>query len=282
MDFISAIIYGCLQGLSEFLPVSSSGHLALLPFFLKTKDPGVLFDLSMHLGTALAVLVYFRKTMKTLAQESLTLSLTLVQRQLPSLKDLPPQRALALNMILSTLVTVLAIFFLKDLAGTYGRGPFWIALNLVFFGVLMWLADSLSSSCKGEKTKTFSPKMAVLIGLSQALAVFPGVSRSGITLTVGRFLKLPRREATHFSFFLSVPIILGGFAMKLPHFFENNLNFDLWVCLTGIVMSFGVGIATIHYFLKIIQRWGLGVFALYRIFLSIIIIFFLEGDIFFF
>ncbi len=245
MDLISGLIYGITQGLTEFLPISSSGHLAILPFVLKIKDPGVLFDLSMHAGTALSVIVYFKNRIKTLLRT--------------------PKNPLVYNLTVATISTFILAFLIEGVASHYGRNPFLIAFNLFFFGILMWMADAISK----PSHQTFSLKGAIIIGLSQALAIFPGVSRSGITLTAARSMGISRTEATQFSFLLSLPVVIAGLFFKLPDFFESSLNFDPWICLFGVITSFSVGLFAIHFFFHSIKKWGLAPFAIYRISLAL-------------
>ena len=250
MSFLEIFCYGLIQGLTEFFPVSSSGHLALLPHFLNISDPGLLFDLSMHGGTALAVIIYFRKDFWNLLRA--------------------PFSPYMLHLTLATVITFGVVLAIKSMAYGYGRTPWLIAVNLIVFGILLYVSDRFSPA-----DKQLSLKAAVLIGLGQAVAIFPGVSRSGSTLLMGRFMGLPRESAARFSFLLSVPVIVGGIVFKLPHFFEDNLAFELSSCLWGVLISFVVGLSAIHFFLKIFVKSGLGVFCLYRIVLAGLVLYYL-------
>ena len=267
MGTLEALLYGLIQGTTEFLPVSSSGHLALLPKTLGFKDPGVLFDLAMHIGTAFAIALYFRKDIKSLSSSTLRL---ILHRKIQSSSD-----ALCANMIIATIITGILGLLLKEWAFTYGRNPSFIAFNLVFFGLLMAWADSFFDSKDQELMKEFSPVRSSLIGLFQVLAIFPGVSRSGATLTISRFLKLSRYEAGRFSFLLSLPLIVAGSIYEFTQLNLNLINFELSNLLFGIAVSFFIGILTIHYFLKWISKIGLWPFSLYRLFLGIIVYWFL-------
>lgn len=267
MDFLSAFYYGIIQGLTEFLPVSSSGHLALLPKFLKITDPGVVFDLAMHLGTAFSIIMYFYKDIKIILQESVSL---LNKNHIKTDKSY-----FTLNLLIATVVTFVLVMIGKKFAFEYGRQVNLIAANLFIFGILMWVFDSrgiLSDSQHMSQKVDF--KRASLIGFFQSIAIFPGVSRSGSTLTISRALGLSREESTRFSFLLSLPIIIGGFVFKLPELFGEEIQFDLIICLFGIVISFLVGLFTIHFFLIFIKRMGLWIFAIYRILLAILLIFY--------
>src|SRR5690606_12788328 len=163
----------------------------------------------------------------------------------------------------------------KRVAEDYGRGELYIAFNLIFFGLLLVLSDR---ACKVEEelsmVKKGHYKKAVIIGLVQSLALFPGVSRSGITISAGRFLKLGREEASRFSFLLSLPLIIGGAILKCPDLIHSSGSTPISVVLFGVFISFIVGILTIHYFLKIIKGIGLGIFGIYRAILALVILYF--------
>lgn len=262
MDFFSAGIYGVLQGLTEFLPVSSSGHLALLPHILNIKDPGVIFDLAMHVGTALSIICYFYKDIKSL-----------LVALLAHIKGSPSERSYyALNMVIATVVTFTFVLLLKGFAFKYGRTPKMIAMNLGLFGLLMFLADVFFKDHESKMMNKIQGGRAFLIGFFQALAIFPGVSRSGSTLTISRAVGLGREESTRFSFLLSLPIIMAGFVYKMPALIQGQEPFSLSACALGILISFGVGLVTIHYFLKFIKKMGLWLFSLYRLILAGMII----------
>lgn len=266
MGHDTAFLYGLIQGLSEFLPVSSSGHLALLPFLMEFRDPGVLFDLCMHMGTALAVCVYFRAQL---------LEMILALPQLWGKGGITPAGHFLRNFAFATAVSVVFILVLKPLSG-WGRSPWVIMGNQAFFGILLWLADRAQrkhGAASGSADFFHSSprwRVAAAIGATQALAIFPGVSRSGITLTTGFFMGLERVQAGHFSFLLSLPIILAGMLVELPHLGEalRGGGVPLTVLLLGIGVSFGVGLATIHLFLGLIARISLGWFTLYRLALA--------------
>lgn len=264
MNEIWAFFYGVIQGITEFLPISSSGHLALIPKFFPLQDPGVIFDLVMHLGTAFAVIVYFKKDVGSLIREGL-----IVLKQ----KKLTNDSAFFQNFVLATIVSFVMILLVKDVALTYGRTSTFIAVNLIVFGILMYLSDRVVSSEVNLVTKR-DYKRSALIGFSQAFAVFPGVSRSGVTLTAARFSKLSRVEASRFSFLLSLPIILASVVYKLPAILKGEaISVDVGVIIVGVIVSFVVGILSIHFFLKVIAQMGLWIFTVYRVILGIIIIF---------
>ncbi len=261
-ESIIAVIYGVIQGITEFLPVSSSGHLALIPYFLGAKDPGVFFDLSMHLGTALAVLISFRAEVRRLIDQSFLITNS-------------AESVFARNFYIASLVTVFCVFGLKGVAENYGRSPNMIAFNLVFFGLLMWLCDYLGKS-NHNLMKSPGYLRAALIGVSQSLAIFPGVSRSGITLSSSRLLGLSREDAASFSFLLSLPIIIGGFFYKLLGLYQTNAIHSIqWHSVfIGITVSFLVGLLAIKFFMKLLSKVGLWVYFWYRLALAAIILLF--------
>lgn len=262
MNPIWALIYGMIQGATEFLPVSSSGHLALIPYFFEFKDPGIIFDLLMHLGTAFAVMLYFHKEVKRLVRET---TLILFKRDFVN-------TVFAQNFLISTFFSFLLIIIIKGIALEFGRSSIFIGINFIVFGIIMYLAD-LKEPKGLDLTKKRGFKEAFLIGLSQSLAIFPGVSRSGITLTCSRFLGMNRIDAGRFSFLLSLPVILGSIVFKLPEILKGNATYvSADIILIGILSSFIIGFLTIHFFLKLIGKIGLGHFSLYRIIIGTLLI----------
>ncbi|HLE11754.1 MAG: hypothetical protein A2504_15350 [Bdellovibrionales bacterium RIFOXYD12_FULL_39_22] len=263
MTFFIAFIYGLVQGVAEFLPISSSAHLALLPSVFKFPDPGIIFDLSMHVGSAIAILLYFRNDVWRLLN---ALAQIILQR-----KTKVPHGAFAINMVIATIATVFVVLLLKNIAETYARNNNWIAYNLIIFAVIMFLADYFWPNKQTNFMQSnISPFRAVMIGVFQALAIFPGVSRAGATLTISRVMGLGRQEASHFSFLLSLPIIFAGFLAESQEYLRSSVtvDFDLASSVIGGSFALVFGLMTIHFFLKFINRIGLGWFALYRIILA--------------
>lgn len=267
MTWFEAIIYGLIQGLSEFLPVSSSGHLALLPYVMSIKDPGVVFDLMMHLGTALAVIIYFRKDIFSYAR---TLTPSLID-----LKKGGEARWFTRNFIFSTFVSIFFIVLLL-IPSKLARDPWIIVFNLSFFGLLLWLADRKNRKSGPHLESPMEAgmqwKMAGLIGMAQAFAIFPGVSRSGITLSMALFLGMKRKDAGQFSFLLSLPIILAGIFKEIPDIVKEGNSDSLGILMLGILTSFIVGWITIHYFMKLISRIELKYFTFYRWVIAILMV----------
>lgn len=263
MSSLIVLIYGLIQGLAEFLPISSSGHLAILPSLINFKDPGVVFDLLLHVGTAIAIVVYFHKEIK-----SLLLQLVYIFKT-RSFKG----AWFVVSFMLATLMSVLFILVFKDLAQSIGRSTNLIAINLIFFGVLMWISDLRKTDSTKVMNSKGSIKSAIIIGISQSLAIFPGVSRSGITLTAARSMSISREEASRFSFLLSLPIIIASTIYKLPEILNGSATYVEPInILLAIVISFIVGLLTIHFFLKFIKRIGLLPFAIYRVLLGLVLL----------
>jgi undecaprenyl-diphosphatase len=257
LSLIESILYGITQGITEFLPISSSAHLALLPKFLHFQDPGAFFDLSLHLGTALAIMLYFRLEVKAVCVDALKM---VISRRVSSASE-----AFSLNLLIATITTVILAFALKGPALEYGRSVVFIGANFIIFGIFMVLADILGPSLPVGLMQTIQKRRSFFIGLAQALALFPGVSRSGATLTMGRVMGLSRIEATRFSFLLSLPLIIGGIILEHRRFLSDEAPFELSSLLIGCIVSFLVGLTVIHYFLKWIPKMGLWPFAVYRI-----------------
>lgn len=275
MDFFIVLLYGVIQGLSEFLPVSSSGHLALLPFLMSFKDPGVLFDLCMHLGTALAVSLYFKDRILSLLKE------------LPWLlrfkMNSPSENLIFLrNFVFTTGCSVVAILILKPLAD-HARSPWVIVFSQSIFGILLWVADAKQRNLESKERKvnffSTAPRYvdSAVIGIAQAFAIFPGVSRSGITLTAAFLRGIDRKDAGAFSFLLSLPIIFAGVLVEIPEILSSiqSGTHNLVHLLAGVTISFVVGLATIHFFMKLIAKIHLGWFAGYRLILAIFLVFLL-------
>ncbi|MEI8347197.1 MAG: undecaprenyl-diphosphate phosphatase, partial [Pseudomonadota bacterium] len=227
--------------------------LAILPHFINIPDPGVAFDFTMHLGTVLAIILYFRRDLRLLLNFRTTYFA---------------------NMLLSLVATMVMVYLLKGVAKEHGRQMILIAANLIIWGAFMWLADRFAQKVVPEKMKDRRQwSKALIIGLSQALAIFPGVSRSGVTLGFARLVGLSRLEAARYSFLLSVPVILGGGIYESWEMFHGAINFNLGLCLWGIVVSFAVGFITIHFFMEILGRIGLGIFFAYRLVLGLAVLY---------
>jgi len=261
LDPIQAIVLAIVQGLSEFLPISSSGHLILLPHFFGWEDQGLAFDVALHIGTLIAVVVYFRRplTAMTLAW------FTSLKR-----REATPDSRLAWCVILGTVPVGLVGLAFGGAIEANLRNPLFVAGTLTFFGILMWLADKLGRQSLDEYSVGW--RQAVIIGCAQALALMPGTSRSGITITAGLGLGLTRSAAARFSFLLAVPGIALAGAYELLKLLAANEAVDWQMMSLGLVVSAITGYACIHVLLKVIEKIGLLPFTLYRLLIAAIIV----------
>ncbi len=269
MEISQAIVLGIIQGLTEFLPISSSAHLILLPKFFHWPDPGLAFDVALHLGTLLAVITYFRADLWEIFVHFL--HQFKIKQILPNQnkKQFYPDKILSL-LVLATIPGALAGYFLNDLAEQALRNPTLIAFTLVFFGGLLYWADLISRQRRSLKNLNF--RDAVLIGLSQALAIIPGTSRSGVTITTGLFLNFNRRAAARFSFLLSIPIILGAVLYKMPALFSQGVG---WYEISGVIAAALSGYLAIAGLMKFVNQTSYKIFFWYRLGLALIIWLFL-------
>jgi undecaprenyl-diphosphatase len=262
MTTLQAIILGLIQGLTEFLPISSSAHLILVPVFTGWQDQGVAFDLAVHVGTLLAVVIYFRKDLITIVQDGL---LSIARRQQVG------QSRLAWAVVLGTIPTGLAGLALMDLVDTTLRSYAVIAITTVVFGLLLGFAD-LTNKGTRDLSKLRWLDVAV-IGVAQALALIPGTSRSGITLTAGLLLGLNRQAAARFSFLLAIPITTLAAAAKISELAQSDIAVDWSLFLIGGFVSFVTAILAIHYFLQWLNRFGMMPYVIYRLILGVVIYF---------
>lgn len=256
MTYAQSALLGAIQGLTEFLPVSSSAHLALAPRFFSFPDPGLTFDVALHLGTLLAVLIYYRTTWLSLASG--------LRRDPRG----PQARTLGL-LALATVPAVVAGLLLEDAAEAAFRDPRRIALCLIAFsGVMVWAdrrAERYQGTWRGAPTPT-----VVLVGCAQALALMPGVSRSGATMSAALLLGLGRAEAAELSFLMATPIVAGAALLKLRHLAAADLTGPFWL---GLAVSAAVGLAAVGAFLRLLPKGGLKPYAAYRVALGLAALF---------
>jgi len=267
MEIIQSIIFGLVQGLTEFLPVSSSAHLILLPRFFHWNDPGLSFDVALHLGTLLAVVSYFWKDLLEIFYIFLQqLGWHNGKQSQKKIDNSLYNNKIVWLLLLATIPGALVGYFLNDLAETSLRNPLILFFTLIIFGGLLYWADKISLQKRNLKAITF--KDAVLIGLAQALALIPGTSRSGATITAGLLLGLSRTAAARFSFLMSMPIIFGAVAFKLPDLLEIGIgSFEI----VGVIASAISGYLAIAGLMKFINKVSYKVFFWYRIVLAILV-----------
>lgn len=261
MDFVQAIVLAIVQGLSEFLPISSSGHLILIPHFLGWSDQGLAFDVAVHIGTLLALLVYFRRQLGTMAVAWFDSVLR---------REHTRDSRLAWQILVATVPVGLVGLLFDDLIEANLRSPLFVAGTLTVFGILMYLADRLGRGTKDEFSLTWPQAFA--IGCAQALALMPGTSRSGITMTAGRALGLSRSGAARFSFLLAIPGIGAAGAYEGLKLVTSSEPVAWQPMAVGVVFAALSGIACIHFLIRFIERIGLLPFTVYRLILAGIIV----------
>ncbi len=256
MLLIQIIILAVLQGLTEFLPISSSAHLILVPQLSDWPDQGLAFDVAVHVGTLSAVVWYFRCEVITMARDW---GVSCMQRQQTG------ESRLAWAVILGSIPVAVFGLLLHDLVDTSLRSPLVIAWATIVFGLLLWLADVIGRRVRDEHRLGW--KDILVIGLAQAVALIPGTSRSGITMTAGLLMGLTRTAAARFSFLLSIPAILMAGAYKTLRLIEQS-GIEWLSLLLGAVISALTAYLCIHWFLKLLDRIGMLPFVIYRLVLG--------------
>ena len=261
MDPINAIVLAVVQGLSEFLPISSSGHLILIPHFLGWADQGLAFDVAVHVGTLAALVAYFRR--EIVAMTAAWFGSVFRGRHTPDSR-------LAWQVLVGTVPVGLTGLLAGDWIESHLRNPLFVAGTLSFFGILMYLADRTSRGTRNEHELSWGQALA--IGCAQALALMPGTSRSGITMTAGRALGLSRSGAARFSFLLAIPGIGAAGAYEGLKVATSPVPMDLSAMAIGIVCSALAGLACIHLLIRFIERIGLLPFTIYRLLVAAVIV----------
>jgi undecaprenyl-diphosphatase len=264
-DLIQAIILGILQGLTEFLPISSSAHLILLPWILGWQPLGIVFDVVIHGGTLLAVLAYFREDWKFFVQD--------LFRRIRHLRPFSGEDPVVDAVLWGTLPAVLVALAFKDSIEVYARRPLVTVFTLALFGLLLWWADRKKSGDRECSSVTL--RDGILVGLAQSLALVPGVSRSGITITAALLLGFSRRESARFSFLLAGPVILLGAVSGVLSLVSGiETSPATWqVMVAGVTVSFVVGFLCIKYFLRFLESRTFLPFVIYRLALAGLILF---------
>ncbi|MFZ2289089.1 MAG: undecaprenyl-diphosphate phosphatase [Halopseudomonas yangmingensis] len=261
MDWLQVIVLAIVQGLTEFLPISSSAHLILVPELTDWEDQGLAFDVALHLGSLGAVLIYFRQDLLNMTRSWFG---SLATRQLDA------DARLAWAVILGTIPVGLAGLAFKGTIETVLRSPLWIAAGLIGFGLLLGYADWRH---RGQREVTqMNWKDVALIGIAQAIALFPGTSRSGITMTAGLLLGLSREASARFSFLLSIPVIVLACGLEAKGLIQSGASVDWGFMAAGVLLSGISAYLCIHYFLAFIKRIGMQPFVIYRIVLGVMLL----------
>ena len=259
MGIIEIIVLAILQGLTEFLPISSSAHLILPSKILGWDDQGQAFDVAVHAGSLLAVVLYFRKEIMEMAI-SWSVSFTGKHNN---------ESRLAWLIALGSIPAGLIGFLLDDFIEANLRSTAVIATSTIAFGLLLWYVDKAAKQVKDEYQVTV--KNVVVIGLAQVLALIPGTSRSGITITAGLMVGLTRKASARFSFLLSIPLITGAGAYKAYKLTQQVGPVDWNAIGLGTLLSFISAYACIHYFLILVEKIGMLPFVIYRLALGVIL-----------
>ena len=270
MPLYQAIILALVQAVTEFLPVSSTAHLTLFPWFFGWQDPGLAFDVALHAGTLVAVLLYFFK-------DWLTLILCGVGIKYPanaSSETVAQHRRLFWYMAIGTIPGGILGALFEHKIEEHFRTPLVISLSMILVGLVMWYADMQSRRTRPLEQSNIGD--ALTIGSAQALALCPGVSRSGITITAGLFRGFTREAATRFSFLLSTPLIAGAVLSHLPKLLKlhkaGGMDLPLPTLLISILVSGVGGYIVIAFFLRYLQTHTLKLFVVYRVLFGIIIL----------
>lgn len=256
MNFFWAIILGVVQGLTEFFPVSSSAHLTLFPWIFKFEDPGLAFDIALHAGTFFAILFALMRDFLAMAKSFFK-------------KESLFEKKLIGFLALTSIPGAVFGYFLEDQAATTFRSPLLVAFTLLAFGMILWFVDHKIK--KNEKIEKMTAKKSFFIGLSQALAIIPGVSRSGATITAGRALGFSREAAVRYSFLAALPIIFGATAFGLRNVSFSEFTSTSWIL--GFLSAFISSFLAIKWFLVFSKKKNFDTFVYYRVTFALVIIF---------
>ena len=262
MDLVQILVLALVQGLTEFLPISSSAHLILSPYLFGFTDQGLAFDVAVHVGSLLAVILYFKQEIRSVVTDWF--------RSLPANGVTTVNSRLGWAIILGTLPVVVAGLLLKGLVETDLRSPLVIATATILFGMVLWWADRQGKRTREMDNLTW--KDALFIGVAQAIALIPGTSRSGITITAALMLGFDRQSASRFSFLLAIPTILMSATLVTRDLVASQAAVNWSDLLLGVLLSFIAAYTTIHYFLRFIERIGMGPFVIYRLLLGLLIL----------
>lgn len=260
MDFLHIIVLAIVQGVTEFLPVSSSAHLILVPILTDWPDQGLAFDVAVHVGTLSAVVLYFRQQLMDMAKAWFG-SLTG--------KGFNEDAKLAWAVLFGTIPVGLAGLLFKDFIEGSLRTQFVIATATLVFALLLWWADARG---RGERSEyRIGWKDVLVIGVAQAFALIPGTSRSGVTMTAALMMGLSRQASARFSFLLSIPVIVLAGGLETKDYLQHANIGDMQPLLIGALLSGVSAYFCIHYFLKLLERIGMMPFVIYRILLALVL-----------
>ncbi|KAA1376313.1 undecaprenyl-diphosphate phosphatase [Aeromicrobium fastidiosum] len=255
MDFLRAVVLGVVQGLTEFLPISSSAHLAIIPKFLGWDDPGAAYTAVIQIGTELAVLLYFWRDIWTIGSGWVRGVFSAEARQAPEWR-------MGWFVIIGSVPIVVLGLVLQDAIDREFRNLWVIGTTLIVLGIVLGIAERVGR--KTSPIENLTMKHAILLGVAQAGALVPGVSRSGATISMGLFLGYERAAATRYAFLLAIPAVVGAGVFKLKDIGGDNA-YGTGPTIVGTVVSFVVGLAVIHWLLKYVSTHSYTPFVLYRV-----------------
>ncbi|MCH9852637.1 MAG: undecaprenyl-diphosphate phosphatase [Alphaproteobacteria bacterium] len=271
MDYLQLTLLAFVQGITEFLPISSSAHLILLPYFLSWDYQGLEIDIALHLGSLLAIIFYLRADIQRAIIGFFNLCAQGFSKteKTDFTPDNLPNNLLAWHIIIATIPAGLVGFFLKDLIEIYLRAPLIIALSSILFGLLLAFADRMAQ----KQDIIISNKAALIIGFAQILALIPGVSRSGITMTAARFLGWHRTQAARFSMLLAIPIISLSGLVSIIEQLSNNSDSFFWAQFWfAFIASAVFAFIAVWLLMRWLQKFSFMPFIIYRILLGVVII----------
>ena len=247
LSSVEILILAAIQGISEFLPVSSAAHFILISKYYAFSNQNLLIDISLHLGSLIAIIFYFRKDLLNFIQN----------------------KNFLIKILLGT-IPIIPVGYILYKTGLINhlRNLEVIGWTSLIFGIFLYFSDKVEITKKIDSE--FTNRSAIIIGLFQVLALIPGVSRSGITITAGRILGFDRIDSTKISFYLSIPALIGASALSIKDLFKENIEFNFLV-LIGIFLSFLFSLLTIKFFLKFLKKFSLNIFVVYRIFLATVL-----------
>jgi undecaprenyl-diphosphatase len=269
MDIVlQALVMGIVQGLTEFVPISSSGHLIVVPYLAGWTDPFLTslgFSVMLHLGTLVALLIYFRADWVRLVPAGLA---AIRDRSFAGDED----RRLAWLLVATTIPAAVVGLLFGDVIESTVRSVQLVAVMLIVGGLLMWFADRFGARSRGIEDVTFP--IAAGIGVAQALALIPGVSRSGVTISAGRFVGMDREPAARFAFLMATPVTFGAGLLEVTKLVTGDAGVDVSVVplVVGMVAALVSGLLAIHFMLGYLRRRSLNVFVVYRFVLAAIVL----------
>jgi undecaprenyl-diphosphatase len=261
MTFVQMLLIAVIQGVTEFLPISSSGHLILIPKLTALPDQGPLIDVAVHIGSLLAIIIYFWRDVRGLAQGGFATI---------GIGQAPAQRRLFLWILVGTIPAVAVGLWLKSNDMLEGfRSTHLVAVNLIVYGILLGIADRFGKEERVYEDMTLPH--SIIIGLAQALALVPGTSRSGVTMTAARFLGYKRIEAARFSFLLSIPAVAGAGTLAALDLADATAQMQMDALITG-ALTFVAAFATMAFLMNFLRKATMMVFVVYRVLLGVILL----------